>query len=221
MLSMLGFGCSEPVAPEFICIARAGVGREGQIAVWLEGEYRSNVCSALYLSLRKWPLCGLKNTMEVITRLNLSPFQSPLGILAKLYVLPRKPRSRTPPVPLPTWGANVTAAALKCSTRACKGDSRYHIVVLHTDPTSLSQDETAGGQIKCRPASCADHRFALCQATKSGIKCVSPFFSIGHRVSRKCPQIHRMSSLSQTPALSSFVLNLHGYFTGKLSIRDQ
>lgn len=189
MFSMLGFGCSEPVVPEFICIARAGVGREGQIAAWLEGEYRRNVCSGSLPKLEKMASVWIKEYDGGYHEVESSPFQSPLGIMAKLYVLPRKPRSRTPPVSLPTWGANVTAADLKCSTRACKGDSRYRIVILHTDPTSLSQDETAGGQIKCPPASCADHRFALCQTTKSGIKCVSPFFSIGHRVSRKCPEI--------------------------------
>lgn len=119
MFSTLGFGCSEPVmAPEYICPAGAGVGRGGQIAVWLEEEYGSNVCSTLYLSLRKWYLCGLKNTMEKIMRLNFSPPQSPLGIMAKLSVLPGKPCSRTPLVFLPTWSANMAVATSKCSTRA-------------------------------------------------------------------------------------------------------
>lgn len=46
----LAFGCSEPVAPEFIYICQ-GL-REPQVAVWLE-EF---ICLGLYISLRKWYL---------------------------------------------------------------------------------------------------------------------------------------------------------------------
>lgn len=41
------------------------------------------------------------------------------------------------------------------------------------------------GGTKRPPAFCADHRFALCQATKSMSKRVSPFSSIGHIAGRK------------------------------------
>lgn len=87
---------------------------------------------------------------------------------------------------------------------------------------SLSQDETVEGGIKCPPAFCADHRFALCQATKFMSKCVSPFFSIGHIVSRKSPAIlaRGWAAFLQTHELSSFMLNLHRYFAGKLCIKD-
>lgn len=220
MFSTLGFGCSEPVvAPECICTAGAGVGRGGQIAVWLEEEYGSNVCSTLYLSLRKWYLCGLKNTMEMIMRLNFSPPQLPLGIMAKLYVLSC---SRTPLVFLPPGVPIWRQLPQNAAPVPCKDDSRCLTVILHIDPMSLSQDETTVGQIKCPPASCADRRIVPCQATMSVTQCVSPFFSIGPRVSRKCPEIlaRGWTVFLWTHELSSFVLNPHRYFMGKLSIRD-